>query len=217
MDTFGKPIQTTGTTPNPYRFGAAWGYITDPNGFLQLGARYYWPEVGRFVQQDPERDESSGYSYAGGNPLDQVDPTGRRGVVCRISGKVKKGAKRAAGKVRRFAQNLKRAAVGGFVMLEEEARRRFPSGANADKKQHCFAACMLARSSPFGRRFGQAVAYHAQRGWEALGPGIDSAADNDAADIGAFEGGSGKAEQCPGKNGHPDVQHCDDFCRRQNF
>jgi hypothetical protein len=26
MDTFGRPI---GSTPNPYRYGAAWGYITD--------------------------------------------------------------------------------------------------------------------------------------------------------------------------------------------
>jgi len=56
MDTFGKPVSSTGSTPNPYRFGAAWGYITDPSGFLQLGARYYWPEVGRFISQDPIGD-----------------------------------------------------------------------------------------------------------------------------------------------------------------
>ncbi len=53
--TFRRLLSSSGTTPNPYRYGAAWGYITDPNGFLQLGARYYWPEVGRFVSQDPRR------------------------------------------------------------------------------------------------------------------------------------------------------------------
>ena len=56
MDTFGTARGSTGSTPNPYRYGAAWGYITDPSGLLQLGARYYWPEVGRFVGQDPIGD-----------------------------------------------------------------------------------------------------------------------------------------------------------------
>jgi RHS repeat-associated protein len=76
MDTFGKPVSTTGSTPNPYRFGAAWGYITDPSGFLQLGARYYWPEIGRFITQDPTGDGMNWYAYAGDNPLAGVDPTG---------------------------------------------------------------------------------------------------------------------------------------------
>ena len=56
MDTFGRALASTGTTPNPYKFGAAWGYITDPSGLLQLGARYYWPEVGSNTASciDPE-------------------------------------------------------------------------------------------------------------------------------------------------------------------
>lgn len=29
MDTFGRPIGSTGSTPNPYGFGAAWAYVTD--------------------------------------------------------------------------------------------------------------------------------------------------------------------------------------------
>jgi len=27
--------------PNPYRFGGVWGYMTDPSGLVQLGARFY--------------------------------------------------------------------------------------------------------------------------------------------------------------------------------
>jgi RHS repeat-associated protein len=76
MDTFGRPIATTGSTPNPYRYGAAWGYITDPSGFLQLGARYYWPEVGRFVSQDPARDERNWYAYVANSPTVGVDADG---------------------------------------------------------------------------------------------------------------------------------------------
>ena len=81
MDTFGTARSSTGSTPNPYRYGAAWGYITDPSGFLQLGARYYWPEVGRFVSQDPARDEASLYAYARGNPVVLTDPTGLTSLV----------------------------------------------------------------------------------------------------------------------------------------
>jgi RHS repeat-associated protein len=79
-------MSSTGSTVSPYRFGAAWGYITDTpgSGLLQLGARFYWPEVGRrFVQQDPAGDGMNWYAYAGSNPLVWVDLDGlrrRRGV-----------------------------------------------------------------------------------------------------------------------------------------
>jgi RHS repeat-associated protein len=76
LEAFGKQRSSTGTTPNPYRYGAAWGYITDPSGFLQLGARYYWPEVGRFVSQDPIGYARNWYAYAPGNPVIWFDPEG---------------------------------------------------------------------------------------------------------------------------------------------
>jgi len=76
LDTFGRQVSSSGTTPNPYRFGGAWGYITDPSGMLQLGARYYWPELGRFVSQDPIRHERNWYAYAGNTPTRATDPTG---------------------------------------------------------------------------------------------------------------------------------------------
>jgi len=76
LDTFGRQVSNSGTTPNPYRFGAAWGYITDPSGFLQLGQRFYWPEVGRFVSQDAARDRLDWYTYARNEPPRFVDPKG---------------------------------------------------------------------------------------------------------------------------------------------
>jgi len=41
LTAFGKDLGSTITTTNPYRFGGAWGYMTDPSGLLQLGARFY--------------------------------------------------------------------------------------------------------------------------------------------------------------------------------
>jgi RHS repeat-associated protein len=80
LDTFGRQVSSSGTTPNPYRYGAAWGYMTDPSGFLQLGARYYWPEVGRFVGRDPIEDEMNAYSYVDSDPVVLVDADGENAV-----------------------------------------------------------------------------------------------------------------------------------------
>jgi RHS repeat-associated protein len=97
MDTFGSLRGSTGSTPNPYRFGAGWGYMTDPSGFLQLGARYYWPEVGRFVSQDPVVPARNRYAYVRNNPVVRLDPTGLwsltgGGYVGGVGGEVTIGA-----------------------------------------------------------------------------------------------------------------------------
>jgi RHS repeat-associated protein len=77
LDAFGAEFASpTGSTPNPYRFVGASGYLTDPSGLQQLGARFYWPELGRFLQQDPIGDGMNWYAYAGNNPASWVDPEG---------------------------------------------------------------------------------------------------------------------------------------------
>jgi RHS repeat-associated protein len=76
LEAFGKQRSSTGTTPNPYRFGGAWGYINGVSGLQQLGARFYWPEIGRFVQQDPVGEGMNWYAYARNNPVVGVDPGG---------------------------------------------------------------------------------------------------------------------------------------------
>jgi RHS repeat-associated protein len=77
LDTFGRQVSSTGTTPNPYRFGGAWGYITDPSGLEQLGQRFYWPELGRFVSADPLKAINL-YAYAANSPMTHIDPAGTR-------------------------------------------------------------------------------------------------------------------------------------------
>ncbi|MFO0973758.1 MAG: RHS repeat-associated core domain-containing protein [Phycisphaerae bacterium] len=47
-------------------------------GVLHVGARWYWPETGRFLQRDPigiRRGENV-YSYGSGCPVQGTDPTG---------------------------------------------------------------------------------------------------------------------------------------------
>jgi len=78
IDVLGRLFSSTGSTRYPYRFGGDWGYITDTpgSGLLQLGARTYWPEIGRFIQQDPAKDGVNWYAYVGDNPLRGIDPEG---------------------------------------------------------------------------------------------------------------------------------------------
>jgi len=73
----------------PYQYVGQLGYYThwmEPNfGLLQLGVRFYDPEVGRFTQMDVlATDTVADMSYAALNPLSVTDPDGRK---CRKYGK----------------------------------------------------------------------------------------------------------------------------------
>ena len=80
-DAFGNKVNSTGTTPNNYLYRAE---QYDPDlGLYYLRARYYNPISGRFMGRDPEdglpNDPQSlhKYLYAGGDPVNRVDPSGR--------------------------------------------------------------------------------------------------------------------------------------------
>jgi len=80
-DAFGNKWTVSGTTPNNYLYR---GEQFDPDlGLYYLRARYYNPLTGRFMSRDPEDGYSvypislHKYLYAGGNPVNYVDPRGR--------------------------------------------------------------------------------------------------------------------------------------------
>src|SRR5919204_3170063 len=55
---FGQTIATTGSSTNPYKFAATSAYRDDGDaGLMHVGARYYDPQVGRFITRDSEPDQ----------------------------------------------------------------------------------------------------------------------------------------------------------------
>jgi RHS repeat-associated protein len=79
-DAFGNHIGTTGNVNNPYRYA---GYRWDEEtGLYYLNARYYAPEIGRFITRDAfhglddDPHSLNWYNYAHSNPVMFVDPSG---------------------------------------------------------------------------------------------------------------------------------------------
>jgi RHS repeat-associated protein len=52
------------------------GQEQDSTDWYYYGARYYSPEIGRFLQPDPLFDGPNPYMYVHGNPVRYVDPSG---------------------------------------------------------------------------------------------------------------------------------------------
>ena len=78
-DEWGVPTGTTGTTDQPFGFT---GEPADATGLTYLRARYYAPELGRFMSQDPfagfvgTPGSLHRYGYVGNNPTTLADPSG---------------------------------------------------------------------------------------------------------------------------------------------
>ncbi|MFE2053892.1 RHS repeat-associated core domain-containing protein [Streptomyces sp. NPDC059459] len=70
----GLPRGTTAeAVPQSYRYAGAYA---DPTGLYKMGHRYYDPTLGRFTQPDPSGQEENAHLYAGGDPINRVDPSG---------------------------------------------------------------------------------------------------------------------------------------------
>jgi len=76
---FGEQI---GGTAQRYGYAGTWGYETDNSAdgfpFLHVGARYYDPATGRFLQRDPMGIDGgiNVYEYVSSSPVTLVDPEG---------------------------------------------------------------------------------------------------------------------------------------------
>ena len=80
-------------------------------GLLYMHARHYSPELGRFVQPDPDRSEANLYAYAADNPVTEMDPDGTCFIVCVvIIGAILFGALGATAEVTTYAVETPRRA-----------------------------------------------------------------------------------------------------------
>ena len=87
-DAFGNSSKT-GTSANP--FGYFGQYHDAETGLIYLRARYYDPNAGRFISEDPVRDGMNWYAYANQNPVYYVDLMGEKPVAVKNYLKQRKG------------------------------------------------------------------------------------------------------------------------------
>ncbi len=79
---FGKPHETTGTTPNNFTYKGEQGYLynrglSNSDSLYTLRRRQLSANTGRFTSEDPIRDDEQNlYRYVNNDPVNQTDPSG---------------------------------------------------------------------------------------------------------------------------------------------
>ena len=79
---FGLITNQQETIPQPFKYVGQHGIMQESNGLYYMKARYYDPEVQRFISEDPagfEGGDVNLYAYVGNNPMNWVDPFGLLG------------------------------------------------------------------------------------------------------------------------------------------
>jgi RHS repeat-associated protein len=79
---YGELLRKTGDTKQPFLYNGRDGVVTDDNGLYYMRARYYNPDIKRFINRDVLTGSISvgqnlnRYAYVNGNPVSYVDPFG---------------------------------------------------------------------------------------------------------------------------------------------
>jgi RHS repeat-associated protein len=76
---FGQVLGRQEAIPQPFQFVGRYGVMTEPNGLYYMRARYYDPEVGRFISEDPigfAGGDVNLYGYVQNDPVNFIDPDG---------------------------------------------------------------------------------------------------------------------------------------------
>jgi RHS repeat-associated protein len=83
---YGKRLTGQSQVANPWLFSGM--YFDEETQLYKTGARYYDPNLARWTQLDPEAGDLKNpvsmnrYQYAGCNPVNATDPSGRASVAC---------------------------------------------------------------------------------------------------------------------------------------
>ncbi len=82
LDVYGVDRGKTGTLGSSQGFVGNLGHQTDDStGLVYMRARYYDPNTGRFVSQDPAKSGANWFAYCAGNPVNLVDKDGKNPVL----------------------------------------------------------------------------------------------------------------------------------------
>ncbi|WP_197031760.1 polymorphic toxin-type HINT domain-containing protein [Paenibacillus massiliensis] len=79
---YGEQIGHEGATEQPFRYNGRDGVMTDANGLYHMRARYYSPDIKRFINRDvvtgtiSDTPTLNRYAYVNGNPISYIDPFG---------------------------------------------------------------------------------------------------------------------------------------------
>lgn len=77
-DPFGVPARNE-TVPQPFMFVGQYGVMFEPEDIYYMRARYYDPNVGRFISEDPlgfGGGDVNLFAYVTNNPVSRIDPFG---------------------------------------------------------------------------------------------------------------------------------------------
>ncbi|MEW6429383.1 MAG: RHS repeat-associated core domain-containing protein [Thermodesulfobacteriota bacterium] len=81
---FGTIAGESETVAQPFKYAGKFGVMSEPNDYYYMRARYYDPQVGRFISEDPlgfDGGDVNLYAYVLNNPVLMVDPDGELGIV----------------------------------------------------------------------------------------------------------------------------------------
>lgn len=122
-DPYGITVTSTGATPNPFGFDSG---LQLPDGLYHFGARDYNPTTGNWTQPDPAAQtlvtdpvQSDPYSFAGDDPVNNVDRAGLCFIVsCSVYHAISRAAKDTYHFVRR---HVTAAAIASVAETEFES------------------------------------------------------------------------------------------------
>ncbi|MEN6370643.1 MAG: RHS repeat-associated core domain-containing protein [Armatimonadota bacterium] len=80
-DAYGAIRNTDSSTSGSNKFCGGLGHtVEDSTGLTYMRARYYDPNLGRFISQDSEGNGINWFVYCGNNPVNKIDCDGKKAL-----------------------------------------------------------------------------------------------------------------------------------------